>query len=640
MSANELCQYDTVPVTEDGIVAFLASPWVEGIGPAYAHKLVETFGTDAIHVLKDQPQKAESIPGLGLSRINTASESINALKYPLDLILFLFSCGLNDTYIRKILGKYRTKARERVLSDPYDMVENVWRLSFYTADKIGRRLDMSADDPRRLRGAILTAVKHYADNGHLYATPEETLKTAAKISGVESGKIKPQIESLIEDGRIIRSRGGLYLPVFYNAEKNAARKLNELSMPPVSEISPEEIPTTDGEGHKYSDIQREAIRKILNSPVMVLTGGPGSGKTTVLKGVIDVLQKQGKKVVLAAPTGRAAKRMSMLTGMEASTIHRLLGYREGQGWRHKPIDADVLIIDEGSMMEQVLFDHLLESVRHGTRIIMVGDVDQLPAIGAGDVLRDMIDSDLVPVARLSENFRQNDGSMISAGAQSIVSGNFPQSDPGSDFIIIPEPSVRDIHSRIISLMSRELPELFNIQSREIQVVTPQQIGPLGARQLNRDLQEAINPAGPALKRGETIMRLGDPVMQTSNSAMRKIYNGEIGHITAVDEEHQSLTVTFADERTSEYSRSELSELTLAYATTVHKLQGSEVKYMIFPVTMAHKPMLYRNLLYTAVSRARRLCVLVGEEDALRYAIENNPFTKRNSNFKSRLDEGK
>lgn len=635
---NELYQHDALPVDDEGVIAFLASPWVEGIGTAYAHRLVEMFGTDAVRILMDEPQKAENIHGLGLSRIKTASESINALKYPVDLLLFLFSCRLNDSYIHKILGKYRSKSRERILTDPYDMVENVWRLSFHTADKIGRRLNIHADDPRRLRGALLTAIKHYADNGHLYATPEEALATASKISGVEIEKIKPQIESLIENGRIIRSRGGLYLPVFYNAEKNAARKLTDLSMPAVCETSPAEIPQTDGEGHKYSDIQRDAILKILNSPVMVLTGGPGSGKTTVLKGVIDVLQNQGKKVVLAAPTGRAAKRMSMLTGMEAYTIHRLLGYREGQGWSHRPIDADVLIIDEGSMMEQVLFDHLLESVRPGTRIIMVGDVDQLPAIGAGDVLRDMIDSDLVPVARLSENFRQSDGSMISAGANSIVSGNIPHSNPESDFIIIPEPSVKAIHNRIISLISHELPDIFHIPSSEIQVVTPQQIGALGARQLNKDLQEILNPTGPSLKRGETIMRLGDPVMQTSNSSQRKIYNGEVGHITAVDENQQRLTVTFADERISEYSRGELSELTLAYATTVHKLQGSEVKYMIFPVTMAHKPMLYRNLLYTAVSRARRLCVLVGEEDALQYAIDNNPFTKRNSNFRQRLDD--
>lgn len=626
-----------LPLTPEGVTAFLAGHWVEGIGPAYARRLTDAFGSDAIRILKDEPEKAETVQGLGKTRVATASESLKKLPYPADLLAFLYSCGVSDMYVQKIFGKYRKRTREIVLQDPYSMVEDVWRLTFHTAEKIGRRLGISPDDPRRLRGALLTAVKNYAEDGHLFATPEEACAAASKLTGVDPELIEQQIEPLCESGRIVKSRGGLYLPVFYNAEKKAAQKLSQLANAPISPTPMEDIPLLNGEGLPYSLTQREAIHKALNSQVMVLTGGPGTGKTTVLRGVIETLQKEGKKVVLAAPTGRAAKRMTTLTGVEASTIHRLLGYREGQGWLHRPIDADVLIIDEGSMMEQVLFDHLLESVRPGTRVLLVGDVDQLPAIGAGDVLRDMIEADAVPVARLTENFRQGEGSLIAEGARAINSGQLPPSDPVRDLMMIEEDSVKKIHDRIVSLMTKELPELKGIRPTEIQVVTPQQIGPLGARQLNMDLQREINPEGPELRRGATVMRLSDPVMQTANSRERGVYNGEIGHIVEVSPEKQTLVVEYTDGRRSEYARSELSELVLAYATSVHKLQGSEVKYMIFPVTMAHKPMLYRNLLYTGVSRASKLCVLVGEEEALKYAVANNPSATRNSNFRQRLD---
>lgn len=287
-------------------------------------------------------------------------------------------------------------------------------------------------------------------------------------------------------------------------------------------------------------------------------------------------------------------------------------------------------------MEQVLFNHLLDAVGPGTQVILVGDVDQLPAIGAGDVMRDMIKSPVIPVVRLNENFRQEKGSMIAASARAINSGTMPESYPDSDFIIIPESTTRRIHDRILSLVADELPRDKGVPSSDILVVTPQQIGPLGAKQLNIDLQQRLNPEGPELRRGETVMRLGDPVMQTSNAKDRGVYNGETGRIVEVNAEEQALIVEFSDGNRSLYHRSELSELTLAYATTVHKLQGCEVRNIVFPVTMTHKPMLYRNLLYTGVSRASRLCVLVGEKEALLYAVENAAPSIRNTNFSNRL----
>lgn len=626
----------TLPVTSKGVEAFLAGESVEGIGPAYAHRLVTDYGTDVIDRLRDNP---ESITGIPAARIESASQSIARLTRPIDLLLFLYSCGIPELYIDRIFGKYRRHAIDVVTEDPYQMVEDVWRLSFFTADKIGRALGIAPDDPRRLRGALLTAVKHYAENGHLFATPEQAIGYASEITGVEPARFAGAIDSLIADERLVSSRGGLYLPVYYNAERNGARRLLALASAQTGERLDADFPATDMKGHEYSPKQREAMRMAVENPVMVLTGGPGSGKTTVLKGILDYFDRQGLTFTLVAPTGRAAKRMSALTGYEAQTIHHLLGYRQGEGYHNKSIDTDVLVIDEGSMMEQVLFDHLLEAVRPGTRIIMVGDVDQLPAIGAGDVMRDMIKSGAIPVARLDENFRQEAGSVIAANARAINQGRLPEARPVEDFMIIEEKGVAAIHERILELVGRELPGQFHISPTDIQVVTPQQLGPLGARQLNIDLQNRLNPDAPAIRRGTTVMRLGDPVMQRANSRERGLYNGEIGRIVEVDPEERFITVEFSGDRRSTYRRTELSELTLAYATTVHKLQGSEVSYMVMPLTMTHRPMLYRNLLYTAVSRARRLCVLVGEEEAISYAVANNRDSTRNSNFSERLLTG-
>ncbi len=623
-------------ITTEGIERLLASDFVDGIGPAYSRRLTETFGSDTLNVITEEPERCGNIKGLGMARALKASESLKSLRYPISLLAFLFSCGISELHIDRILGKYRKQTETVILKGPYYMVEDVWQLHFHTADKIGKALGIAADDPRRLQAAIVGAVKHFADNGHLFATVPEALDYAASIAGVPGDEIARQIDATIEDQRIVKSRGVLYLPVFYNAEKEGAEKLLALMKTKPEALEVSDIPAGDGNGLTYSLQQIEAIETLLRSPVSVLTGGPGSGKTTVLRAVIDVLEKEGKRVTLCAPTGRAAKRMTSLTGREASTIHRLLGYRQGEGYHKKQLETDVLIIDEGSMMEQVLFNHLLDAVGPGTQVILVGDVDQLPAIGAGDVMRDMIKSPVIPVVRLNENFRQEKGSMIAASARAINSGTMPESYPDSDFIIIPESTTRRIHDRILSLVADELPRDKGVPSSDILVVTPQQIGPLGAKQLNIDLQQRLNPEGPELRRGETVMRLGDPVMQTSNAKDRGVYNGETGRIVEVNAEEQALIVEFSDGNRSLYHRSELSELTLAYATTVHKLQGCEVRNIVFPVTMTHKPMLYRNLLYTGVSRASRLCVLVGEKEALLYAVENAAPSIRNTNFSNRL----
>ncbi len=632
---SDIQEYEPI-LKPDGVERFLAGPWVPGIGPAFARRLVEKFGTDAIRALVQEPERVMEVAGLGEARVRAASMALARLQHPLELLVFLCSCNLSDELIERILGKYGKKAAQVVMTDPYSMVENVWQLSFFVADKIGRVLGIPPADPRRLQAALVGAVKHFAEQGHLFATPEQAVERAAEMARVDEQEVRREIPAAIDSGRLVESRGGLYLPVFYKAEKESASKILALSEMEMPRLDVDAIPRRTRSRQPYSPEQTDAILRTVNSPVMVLTGGPGTGKTTVLGGVIDALERQGKRVVLAAPTGRAAKRMAALTGHEATTIHRLLGYRQGEGYHRRFIEADALIIDEGSMMEQVLLNHLLDAVRPGTQIIIVGDVDQLPAIGAGDVLRDMIASGAVPVASLESNFRQAGGSLIASGARAIRDGDLPVSDPSRDFIIIEETGPRAIRERILQLVSTELPAQRGIAPADILVVTPQQVGPLGARVLNVDLQQRLNPDAPAVMRGTTALKLGDPVMQTKNSRDRGIYNGETGRISAVDPAARTIAVTFSDGRTSTYGPGELGELTLAYATTVHKLQGSETPYMVFPITITHKPMLYRNLLYTAVSRATRLCVLVGEKTALRHAVASNPSISRNTNFRHRL----
>lgn len=622
----------------EGVKTFLQSSFIKGIGEVYATRIVETVGNKILDPNFDFDEGLQEVPGLGINKIEEVKQSFLEIKYNPSFLAFLYSTGLSDPEVEKILSHYKKYTEKVISEDPYQMVEEVFKFSFFSADKIGRYLNIPKDDPRRIRGALLTSVKIYAENGHIYATPEETIATTAKITGINPEKISPEIDNLIKEERIVKSHEGLYLPVYYKAEKEGAEKLSKLIKNFRCQETEFSLPTTDREGHLLSQRQLKAIETVMKNPITVITGGPGTGKTTTIRGVIKLLEDLDKKVTLAAPTGRAAKRLADLAGKEASTLHRLMGYSQGKGYRNKNIDTDFLIIDEASMLEQVMFNHLLQAIKPDTKIVLVGDTDQLPAIGAGDVLKDMIKSGTVPVVTLDENFRQMEGSLIAANAAKIKTGSPLIGDFESDFIIISEESPKHIHQRLITLVSEELPRKLNISSKDIQVVSPQQEGPLGAKQLNLDIQATVNPESPGIKYGQKYFRLGDRVMQKTNSSDRNIYNGETGWISDIDPNKEWIEVSYYDGKKSRYLKKELKELTLAYATSVHKLQGSETDYMVMPMTMSHKSMLYRNLLYTGVSRAKKLCVLVGEEKAIRTAIDNPSPSIRNSNFKKRLQE--
>lgn len=631
-----MTQTPDIHISSEGLRAFLASPYVKGVGAVYAGRISEAVGTE---ILKPDFgfETLNTQAGVPESLIDNIRDCFASFRFDPEVAVWLYSAGMRDAEVGKILSHYANKAREALLEDPYDMVENVWKVSFFTADKLGRLFGIAPEDPRRIRGALLTAIKLHAERGSLFATEKQALKTAASLAGVAEELVAPRLRELIDDGRLISSADGIYLPVYFNAEKATAGKLAALIRRHAREREEDYIiPSTDIKGRLFNADQKKALETVLAHPITVITGGPGTGKTTVVKGIVKLFADMDRKAVLVAPTGRAAKRLADLAGTEAKTIHRILGYTMGKGYRNKRIDAGILVIDEASMLEQVIFAHLLDAIDPDTKIVLVGDTNQLPAIGAGDVLNELIASGEIPVVKMTENFRQKEGSDIAATAEAIRLGIGPQQGAAKDFILIPEKSSKDILQRVLELVGTGIPQDFHVDPKDIQVVSPQQDGPLGARELNVEIQRCVNPAGPSLKSGAKVFRLGDRVMQKENSSDRDVYNGETGWISAVDEAAQTLEVTFNDGKKLLYRRNQLRELTLAYATTVHKLQGSETDYMVFILSSIHRNLLYRNLLYTGVSRARKLCVLVGEKRAIETALANDSPVKRNSNLGLRL----
>lgn len=622
--------------TAEGLVRFLESPYIKGIGPTYARKIADAFSFDIFSPDFDWSPQKQALCAVPEKAFNDLRESLAGLKFNPEGAVLLYSAGMSDVEVQKILSHYGKKLLKALDEDPYDMVENAWKVSFFTADKLGKLLNIPADDPRRIRGALLTAVKFYAEKGSLFTSEAQAVRTAAAITGLEEDLVRPQIGTLVEDERLIRSHDGLYLPVYYHAEKETARKLARIINRGRSSQPETDLDDVANEFPGLSELQKKAIHTVLTNPVTVITGGPGTGKTTTVRGIIKHFEDSDRKVILVAPTGRAAKRLSDLAGAEAGTIHRLLGYSMGKGYRNKRFDAGIIVIDEASMLEQVLFGHLLDAVDDDVKIVLVGDTNQLPAIGAGDVLNDMIASGSIPVVTLTENFRQKAGSQIAATAEKIKLGLKPEKGDLKDFILIPQKNSKEILDTVLRLVAETIPKEFNIDSKDIQVVSPQQDGPLGTRELNREIQSRVNPEGPFLSTGHRILRLGDRVMQTANSSEKNIYNGETGWISAVNEELKYLEVTFHDGKHIRYGKHQLKELALSYATTVHKLQGSETDYMVMILSGIHRNLLYRNLLYTGVSRARKLCVLVAEERALETALQNDSPAVRNSNLGIRL----
>ena len=674
----EICE-QTVPATVAGIRRYLGSGLIKGIGPKLAERIVQTFGAQTMDIIDGHPERLREVPDIGPVRSGIIAAAWEEQKQVKEIMLFLHSYGVSTNLTVKIYKQYGDKALAVVRTDPYRLARDIYGVGFKTADQIARSLGLPADHPGRIEAGVIYALTQATDEGQVYLPQPELAEQAAKILEVGLEEIRLALQRLEKEGAVMaehlprsaagegegseaaerpEGRGGeaggegsttgIYLTPLYYSEKGTAGHLLELAraLPTrLSDLPPAFTPLD----RRLSQEQQAAIRMALGHPVSVLTGGPGTGKTTALKALIEALESGGKRFALASPTGRAAKRLSQATGRPASTIHRLLGYSPGEGFKYRadnPLPADFVVIDETSMLDLSLAHALLRAIQPGTHLLLVGDADQLPSVGAGNVLRDIIDSEAVPVSRLRVIFRQAAQSHIVTNAHRINRGQAPvfpeRGAVGGDFFLFPAETAEEAAEWIEEIVCKRMPQRFGLHPRdEIQVLSPMYRGEAGVSALNERLQARLNPEGErkAEKRlfGQ-VFRMGDKVMQVVNNYDKEVYNGDIGAIFSINMVEQALVVDF-EGRAVRYEWGEADELTLAYAVSVHKAQGSEYPAVVVPVLTQHYLMLQRNLLYTAVTRARRICVLVGSRRALWIAVRNDQTARRYSALDWRLRAG-
>lgn len=672
---------ETLPATVYGIEKYLGSGLIKGVGPKFARRIVEKFGKDTLDVIEENPEALIEVEGIGRVRVERIKKSWEEQKEIKNIMLFLQGHEVSTSHATKIFKTYGSDSISVVQENPYRLADDIWGIGFKTADTIAAKMGIEKDRFIRLRSGILYTLNKLSENGHCYAVREQLIQTAMQLLEVEEAELEITLDEMLRTEDVIREEEAIYLPPFFFSETGCAKRLLKLlaaerrvqmdvdavmervtgragqgqntdgAAASAEQRSAEQrqenagdVPSPEQSRHiTYDEVQLEAIRVAVSSKVMVLTGGPGTGKTTTTMGIIAAYRAAGCRIVLAAPTGRAAKRMSEATGMEAKTIHRLLEYKPPEGYQRKeenPLEGDVLILDECSMIDIMLMYNLLKAMPEQMTLILVGDTDQLPSVGAGNVLKDIIASGRIPVVRLSRIFRQAQGSRIIMNAHRINRGEQIDMRGGrdSDFFFASKETNEEVVELLVKYCTENLPRYYHVDAlQDIQVLTPMQRGVCGAANLNQVLQEAMNPGSVFLRRGGTQYRLHDKVMQIRNDYDKEVFNGDIGVINHVDMEERELTVNF-DGREVVYDVSELEELTLAYATTIHKSQGSEYPIVVMPFTMSHYVMLQRNLLYTGVTRAKKILVLIGEKKAVWYAIKNETTADRNTKLAERLRE--
>jgi exodeoxyribonuclease V alpha subunit len=651
----------TAPATVQGIEKYLGSGLIRGIGPVMARRIVEMFGKETLDIIEKEPDRLAAVEGIGGKRIEQIRKAWAEQKEIREVMIFLQSHGVSAAFGAKIYRQYGNDSIPIVRENPYRLAADIFGIGFLTADRIAEKMGFARDSALRVEAGILHVLHELADEGHVYCPRGRLIETCGRILQVDGEVVVRALGAAAAGGTVvIEDPGGdaagveaedraVYLAGYHAAETGVAARLRELLRVPRT------LRKIDGEravpwiqeklSITLAEKQIEAVRTAAESKVMILTGGPGTGKTTILLAVLKMFSAAGAGILLAAPTGRAAKRMGEATGREAKTIHRLLEYNVRKGGFQKnedsPLDCDLLIVDEASMIDTLLMHHLLKALPRKSSLLLVGDVNQLPSVGAGNVLRDIIDSRVAPVVRLEEIFRQARESAIVVNAHRINGGLLP--DPGppgdriGDFYFIEQGDPEKALELIISLVRDRIPKRFGFDPmNDIQVLTPMHKGTVGAASLNAALQDALNPGGAEILRGGRRFRVNDRVMQTVNNYEREVYNGDIGRIASVDEEAGEVAVTF-DDREIRYDISELDELILAYAVSVHKSQGSEYPAVVLPVLTQHYVLLQRNLLYTGVTRGKRLVVIVGTRRAMAIAVRNDKTMKRFTLLRQRLE---
>lgn len=641
---------ETLPATVYGIEKYLGSGLIKGVGPKFARRIVEKFGKDTLDVIEENPDALIEVEGIGRVRVERIRKSWEEQKEIKNIMLFLQGHEVSTSHATKIFKTYGSDSISVVQENPYRLADDIWGIGFKTADTIAEKMGIEKDRFIRLRSGILYTLNKLSENGHCYAAREQLIQAAVQLLEVEEAELEITLDEMLRTEDVIREKEAIYLPPFFFSETGCAKRLLKLlaaerRVQMDVDTVMETVMGRAGQGQHitYDEVQLEAIRAAVSSKIMVLTGGPGTGKTTTTMGIIAAYRAAGCRIILAAPTGRAAKRMSEATGMEAKTIHRLLEYKPPEGYQRKeenPLEGDVLILDECSMIDIMLMYNLLKAMPEQMTLIMVGDTDQLPSVGAGNVLKDIISSGRIPVVRLCRIFRQAQGSRIIMNAHRINKGEQIDMRGGrdSDFFFAAKETNEEVVELLVKYCTENLPRYYHVDAlQDIQVLTPMQRGVCGAANLNQVLQEAMNPGSIFLRRGGTQYRLHDKVMQIRNDYDKEVFNGDIGVINHVDMEERELTVNF-DGREVVYDVSELEELTLAYATTIHKSQGSEYPIVVMPFTMSHYVMLQRNLLYTGVTRAKKILVLIGEKKAVWYAVKNETTADRNTKLAERLRE--
>ncbi len=664
----EICK-QILPATVKGIERYLGSGLIKGIGPGLARRIVKVFKGKTLEIIEKNPERLSEVDGIGPDRSSKITQAWAEQQQIKQIMIFLHGHDVTTNLAVKIFKTYGDEALNVLQNNPYRLEQDIYGVGFKTADRIAQSLGLAEDHPSRIEAGVVYAINTMINDGHVFVPKGELAEQAVALLGVDPAQIPPALTRLSGQDRIEEAQMPLlevvptgdanpalaephaayaepvvYLKPFYYGEKGVAARLQAL----------QEAGTVGHQAALFlkdqllSPEQQAAVETALSTPVSVLTGGPGTGKTTCLKALIQQLEDRRIPFALASPTGRAAKRLSEATGHPASTIHRLLEYAPAKGFRYHekyPLRIDFLVVDEASMLDLLLAHHLLKAIRPGTQVLLVGDVDQLPSVGAGDVLRDVINSGTVPVTRLHTIFRQAADSQIITNAHRINQGRppeFSKSGKKGDFFLFPAEDAEKAAEWIVDLVAARIPKTFGFDPMtDIQVLSPLYRGAAGVEALNERLQARLNPPSPRKADQRlfgTIFRVGDKVMQTQNDYDKDVYNGDIGFIKAINRIDHQLRVVFDGYRTVVYEFTEADALMLAYAVTVHKAQGSEFPAVVMPVITQHYVMLQRNLLYTGITRAQSLCVLAGNPRALHIAIRNNQVASRYSGLTWRLRE--